>query len=389
MQTFSKLVHSALLLVLLFSLSANSKAQSEIHVDRNGSAAPDGTAAKPYQLIKAGACRVPQNGTIAMRPGIYNETPNLNRPVKLTASGPAVIGQVAGKGHATLKVITYNTHLFGDEAVGFPPTFADATRAALIAEFIKIENADVVALQEVWDEELASRIVQIAGYPHAFYSNEHDEWDDFLNSGLLLLSKYPLVNASQMFYRAEDGLDGYASKGFVQATVIEDGFQLGIFSTHTQAEHDGDAVKARRMQLEQLGSQIRRYRSENPGAEVIAMGDFNVISESGEYNDRLLPFLGLRDAYRNLEPCLDTIKHRATCNFHTNDLARLFDNTKFDCDNKRLDYVLYSHGNAFDVLPGKLVVKRYQAAINSDGKSATDLSDHYGIAAEFLLWRNN
>jgi len=200
MLSYFKLINSALLLLLLFSFSSNSKAQSDIYVDRNGSAAPDGTAEKPYQLVKAGACRARLNGTIVIRPGVYNETFTLNRPVKLTASGPAVIGQVADKRHTTLKVVTYNTHLFGAAAFGITPTFADMARAEYIAESIKGEGADVVGLQEVWDVALAAAIIQRAGYQYYFYDNKREDIYDVLNSGLLLLSKHLISNVTEKFY---------------------------------------------------------------------------------------------------------------------------------------------------------------------------------------------
>jgi hypothetical protein len=60
-----------------------------------------------------------------------------------------------------------------------------------------------------------------------------------------------------------------------------------------------------------------------------------------------------------------------------------------DCDDKRLDYVMYSHGKAFDVLPVRQVVRRFQAEVHDGDKTMRDLSDHYGVAAEFSLWRNN
>ena len=419
MRTYLKLIHSMFLLLLLFGLSSNSKAQSDIYVDRNGSAAPDASPTGPYQLLKAGVCRGP-NGKIVIRPGVYNETLTIKDPMTLTVTGPAIIGQLAGKPNTKLKVVTYNTHLFGDEGAGRFPTFADRARAAYIADWLQFEDADVIGLQEVWDEELKNVIVQRAGYLYPYYINDHDELDDFLNSGLLLLSKYPLVNPSLTFYRDEVSisdceffdplcpvknptepwkcfnllscipyLDGFASKGIVQATIFKDGFQLGIFITHTQAEHHQAGVNARRKQLEQLGSQIREYRSYNPGAEVIAMGDFNVIAGSDDYYNSLLRHTGLRDTYSNLAPCLDMLLHQATCAHKQNDLARFFENTAFDCDDKRLDYVLYSHGTAFDALPVKLEVRRYQAETGDNGKTMRDLSDHFGVAAEFSLWRNN
>jgi endonuclease/exonuclease/phosphatase family metal-dependent hydrolase len=118
------------------------------------------------------------------------------------------------------------------------------------------------------------------------------------------------------------------------------------------------------------------------------MGDLNVIAGSEDYRNTLLPRTGLRDVYPNLAPCLETPSDQATCDHYRNDLAEYFDNKEFDCKNQRLDYVLYSHAQAFDVLPTRLEVRRYQAETSQGGKTLKDLSDHYGVSATFALWRN-
>jgi endonuclease/exonuclease/phosphatase family metal-dependent hydrolase len=405
------------LFIISLSLPATANAQSGVHVDRNGSADPDSTAAKPFHVVRAGVCRAETNGKVVLHPGDYNEAITITHPMSLTSTGKATIGRLAGKAHTTLKVLTYNTHLFGNEGAGLFPQFADRTRAAYIAEWIRLENADVVGLEEVWDKELADAIVDrvTAVYPHHYYNNARDEDDDVLGSGLMLLSKHPIINPSLKFYRDEVSisdcvfsdplcpvknptepwkccipyLDGFSSKGFVQATIIKDGFQLGVFITHTQAEHHKEGMNARRKQLEQIGSQIQLYRTYNPAAEVIMMGDINIIGRSEDYYNSLLFQTKLFDIYPNLVPCPDISLDQATCDYNRNDLARHFDNTAFDCDNKRLDYVLYSHGKAFDVLPAKLEVRRYLHPTSDEGKMMNDLSDHYGVAAEFSLWRNN
>lgn len=115
---------TALLLLFLASTGA-----AQVHVARNGSSAPDGSAGKPYQEFAAGVCAAKTNEMVVVRGGAYPETITIRRPVTLTASaGSAVIGRVTGKGRTTLKLVTYNTHLFGGKLGGLE-TLADETRA--------------------------------------------------------------------------------------------------------------------------------------------------------------------------------------------------------------------------------------------------------------------
>ncbi|MEZ4866097.1 MAG: endonuclease/exonuclease/phosphatase family protein [Caldilineaceae bacterium] len=372
-----------LLLSLFFTFRLAFAQSDVVHVDSNGSQAPDGSAVAPYQLIEAGVCKVNENGIVVIQGGNYHEQITLNKPATLTAAGgTAVIGQLTGKAHTTLKILTYNTHLFGDEALGVLPTFADEQRAPQIADRIRKEDADVVAFQEVWDEELADVIISQADYPYYFYSNEHDEVDDILNSGLLLLSKYPIDNPSLNFYNEEascspplwcglipepilqfaciakncyDNNDAFASKGFIGATIEKEGFRIAIFITHTDASDAG----ARRGQIKELGLAISQYHIENPNTEVIALGDFNVSDGGQDYYRALLPNLGLRDAFLNTA-CFSHLKGR-------------------------LDYIFYSHGNVFDVLPTYGDLASYSPDPPIDGVS--DLSDHPRLVIVFSLYR--
>src|SRR5262245_32256363 len=194
------------LFILPLSLLTTANAQSVVHVDRNCTADPDSTAAKPFHVVRAGVCRAETNGKVVFHPGDYNEAVTITYPMLLTATGKATIGRLAGKAHTSLKVLTYNTHLYGNTVAGIL-RFADATRADLIADMIRLEDADIVGLEEVWDPTLAAGIVARSGYPSYFYGGEKDDPYDILNSGLLLLSKYPILNASQHFYNDEVNID--------------------------------------------------------------------------------------------------------------------------------------------------------------------------------------
>jgi hypothetical protein len=125
------------------------------------------------------------------------------------------------------------------------------------------------------------------------------------------------------------------------------------------------------------------------------MGDLNVNGESmpgrecfpgesAEYPN-LLSIFRLHDAFRNA-PCFDE-KFKITVDVN-NQLVQIFEDPQDRCD-QRLDYLFYSHGNFFDLLPLRAEVKQFKVSppITEDGASSEDLSDHYGLAVEFSLYR--
>ena len=415
----------------LLLTTTGAMAQLEIHVDPQGSELPDGSPANPYQSLPAAICFAGPNDTVVLHPGRYERRAKpgepliLGQPARLRAvGGVATIGELAASPTIVLDIVTYNTHLFGDEALDFLPEFADRTRASLIAQALLDEDADIVALQEVWDEELAAIILDTSRptYPHQFYCNVHDECGDLLNSGLLVLSKHKILKRGTccacdesaclteedcscnsdatkvVFFEAEEccaplvanccirgcvECDGFASKGFVQATIaLPDGFQIGFFVTHTQAWNTGLGAAIRFQQARERRAAVDKYRSSNPGTEVIVVGDFNVIGGTDEYFESLLPAMGFRDAARTA-PCFDP-------GFVTydpfNELVQIFDP---EAQPELLDYVFYSHGTDFDVIPILLADRRYQAPspIVVDDETASDLSDHYAIRTRFRFFR--
>lgn len=86
-----------------------------------------------------------------------------------------------------LKVLTYNTHLFGRTGMfagretGL--VFHDESRAEQIAARIRNESADIVGLTEVWDENLARGLVSELGdrYPYHLGTPAYQGIQDIVN----------------------------------------------------------------------------------------------------------------------------------------------------------------------------------------------------------------
>ncbi len=419
-----------------FGLAISTASATDIQVNPAGSQYPEAPSGPfvdtPFQSFLAGAClsNSPGQNLVHIAAGNYpNERGLIGRPARINAvGGTARIGEIRPDS-TTLRVLTYNTHLFGTAFFGFelPGTvFADADRAAAIGDALAVENVDVALLQEVWDPAIGQILINHANFPHVFFDTSIDEVDDAMGSGLMVLSRLPLVAPTLTFFENEDDInvdcaaciatacfpplpacsacilgpcsdwlsdpDSLASKGFTLVTVQKDGFNAAIINTHTQSGGSPEAFGARISQFLELQVAINQWRAFAPDAEVILCGDLNAnaLVSPGEYYDWCLPLVGLRDAYRNA-PCTvadDSGDPAAQTFARDNDLVRIFG---FG-GGARYDHILYSmnNTNGYKVLPSSTEIIPYRAdpPIEDDGRFADDLSDHYGLLTEFRFWRN-
>lgn len=219
-----------------------------------------------------------------------------------------------------IRVLTYNTHLMADSnlVVGAwfknekPVVFQDDARHAAIVARIRESRADIVALQEVWAKGRMRRICEdLRGiYPHCEFGADGDYIFDYLpkllidgipdraaGSGLVLLSKFPLIEARfDLYQRPYEETERAASKGVLTATVRTPGLELRIGMTHmwTDAGHDCSNVK----DLVSLTAP-QRY----PAA--LMLGDFNIhrIGDRAKYATlkRMMGDVGAQDTW--------TLKH--------------------------------------------------------------------------------
>ncbi|HEY3242187.1 MAG TPA: endonuclease/exonuclease/phosphatase family protein [Phycisphaerae bacterium] len=384
----------------------------QIVVNTTGYFDPDGSTMRPFSVVEAGLCAVGSGATVSIASGDYHETFASGAPATLTSSGGMVTIGSMGTDTTTLKVVSYNTHLFGTvTGVNLPSPFPDLAlesqyfldgdRAHRIGIRLHIEDADVVGLQEVWDPPLEGIIAMEAAYPSGFYGGGEDpySWNGLpvpftINSGLFMMSKFPLTNVQQVSYVAESGfVESLASKGYLRATFVKDGFSIGWFDTHTQSgdASDADIFLTRQLQLIQLASAVQIYRINHPSHIVIVNGDFNVVGESSEYTTTMRSQMGglghVRDGARN-ERCSPEM---TTCTSCLDNELRLYfypDETT----QSRLDYILYapSLDGTADIVPLTYERRLYRTPpglpdLSYNGLTTDELSDHYGIFVEFRL----
>lgn len=179
---------------------------------------------------------------------------------------------------AEISVVSYNTFLL--------PRFAkkndQKARARQIGRWLKQQDFDVVALQEVFrtkyykmiKRELKSKYPYDTGRPLR-------RWYKPISSGLVIFSKYPLSELQFYHFGKMKHADKFSSKGVLGASVQIDPFtKVKILNTHLQAyaEH----FQIREGQLKYIESIIKKQQEKHK--HIIISGDFNIHERSREYS---------------------------------------------------------------------------------------------------------
>ncbi|MDP6839128.1 MAG: endonuclease/exonuclease/phosphatase family protein [Planctomycetota bacterium] len=202
----------------------------------------------------------------------------------------------------SLRILTWNVHLFGKTMFGLGGTYADDQRRV---EFISEElsrlaraGMDVVVLQEVWDDGMARQLIRDAGFPHGVMGADRTLRGDvertFLGSGLVILSRYPLERVEQVAFAPTQGYDSFTSKGFVMCDVKLAGRTIGLVTTHLHAGGGEETEANRKLQIAALGEALaEREGLAGPAAmPCLIAGDFNTSRESPARHEFMLESLG-------------------------------------------------------------------------------------------------
>jgi endonuclease/exonuclease/phosphatase family metal-dependent hydrolase len=366
--------------------------QTYVSVD-NGAFNPTGASGTPYNSVGSGVCGAPVESQLVLEGGAYYESGTFSKPVTITGDDGLVTISAPEPGTTTrINIVSYNTHLFGQDDIPGLPRWLDAARALYIAFDVRDEPADIFCMQEVWDPDLFNLIRVNCNYPSGFYGGDR-EFGDVLHSGLFTVARHHISEPAQFIYSSENGFfESMASKGFIRTTFVKDGFPVTVFNTHTQSGEGGGDLDARADQLVELAVSIQVWRVLHPTHVVLAVGDFNVIGENIEYYTSMLTSMGVQagtqDGAQN-QPCAGNSDDCTSC--ADNELHHYFDP---DGGDKRLDYVLYAHSfdGSVKVLPLSYRVRRFEVpepfpAMSDDGLTTRTLSDHDGVQMVLELQR--
>ncbi|MBI4261319.1 MAG: endonuclease/exonuclease/phosphatase family protein [Actinobacteria bacterium] len=202
-----------------------------------------------------------------------------------------------GEGGLPVRVMTYNLHMGFDTAGRFD--------IEALAEVIREESPDVVALQEVargWftngSTDVLPRLAELTGLPYVFAPAADEVW------GNAILSRFPLEEVTS----EELPRGGAAMRRSYLAAVarLGDGSELGIVATHLHhVEDEGDIRLPQAEVVARVAAELAAG-----GRPVVVMGDLNAEPGAPE----LAPLASLVDVVSPLGdvatwPSSDPIQH--------------------------------------------------------------------------------
>lgn len=200
----------------------------------------------------------------------------------------------------TLKICTFNTALLPDvinalkrdvpESHIKPVEGTTEERVAKIAHEILDRNDDIVCMQEVLEPKAARLLAQKLSpvYPHAAFNVGATGL--LLNSGLMIVSKYPLEKPKFIPFSDACGADSWAKKGVLGVTVVLPGdWKVNILNTHLNSDsglwgwNDG-VLPLRLKQLDQVHHLASTFTE--PSEQTIICGDLNMPFVTMDIDDK-------------------------------------------------------------------------------------------------------
>ena len=145
-------------------------------------------------------------------------------------------------------------------------------RAAKIAPLLAAGDYDVIVFNEAFVNK--SVLISQLGESHPHRVGLGSQWYTVFDSGVLLLSRYPIVRSAAEHYSLRRGVDFWAAKGVVFACIKTPSGLVSVYGTHMQAGAAPAHQAARLSQSAQLAAFIAR--TAEPGRPIIACGDLNM-----------------------------------------------------------------------------------------------------------------
>jgi len=233
-------------------------------------------------------------------------------------------------------------------------------RSKAIAERLNGSDYHIIVFQEAFSSKcrnIMSRIL-LASFPFQYGPANRSKFSLRTNSGLWIVSKFPLTQLDQLQFTVSKGFDIVARKGAVLFEGRFKGSKFQLLATHLQSE---DSHELRRKQCSEIREHLLNPHHQKDIPQFLC-GDFNIdMFESAKYME-MLRILDASNGQVNGEMMV-------TYDEINNNLA-------YRPNGKRqiLDYALIRNAGIIDK-----VERKVQTFLTGIGEGETYLSDHYAM----------
>ena len=195
-----------------------------------------------------------------------------HRPAQLRLERPARVSPLKNTGGAqSLRLISYNIW-------GLPSWMTGATsgRYPRIARELERLDPDIILLQEAWTAKARKSAPATGTWWAARAAGQHTF---FQQSGLMTLSKFPIIGGEFYPFSHAAFPDRLVTKGILKTTIcLRDGSILNVWNVHLQ---EGGPYAIRQSQVQELVSHVQA--AEDGQIADLVGGDFNCTPQSPLY----------------------------------------------------------------------------------------------------------
>jgi endonuclease/exonuclease/phosphatase family metal-dependent hydrolase len=212
---------------------------------------------------------------------------NKNVDASEALTGQATEGCAPATSPLKLRLLTYNM-LLRPPFINYNGNDYKNERLQIFIEQV-LPRYDVVALQEVFwfmNTRLPYLLQEAKKAGFCWYCTTTPPpalSRKFIDGGLVILSRYPIVETKSRLYSSGVQIDGWAAKQGLYAKIqITPSSCIHVFTTHTQADYASNptnkwTAQARMHQIEELAEMVRDVASSDPTkGDLFVMGDLNV-----------------------------------------------------------------------------------------------------------------
>lgn len=265
-----------------------------------------------------------------------------------------------------LKILSWNIFMV-------PPVIfrsCQQERAEMIGDYILSQQPDIIILEETFMKKTRATLNTRLQESYPFQSDITQKGFIKSNSGVWILSKYPIINQDFITYKEISGSDRFSKKGATFAEINIHGAPVQIIGTHTQSQEKYRSV--RELQFQQLKSEMADKHF-NPGIPQFYVGDMNAdFYDTTAYNSMLSILDATPVHYSGEKYSWDGIN---------NDLAYKF----FEHIQQTLDYILLRRGQQTSAKITNTEILKPTKDCCFCKKAYFNLSDHHPIVSTVYL----